>query len=250
MVTADSGGTQVPKGYDGNLSPLSWWNDVTSRTLVLAIAALNLFVETLLNFTFEHAGSLRLVKPGYFEDLGRVEPAVCASSHYGNTVDDPAAEGESSVRQERTTRGLTFRRRGHRCMWPRSGSPQTNPDRAFCRYLTLKICTGAIVGRESNKTGYLAAQILLDGIHRQSCYCFARVDRGPCSALGSTATAAAAGQLDSDSYRDIQQGPSNTGHGYEQNGIEIAQITRNKEKHGKCVYGLKACDRNGEVNQS
>lgn len=110
-------------------------------------------METLLNFTFKHAGSLRLVKPGDFEDLGRVEPAVCASSHYRNTVDDPAAEGESSVREERATSGPTFRRRGHHCMWPREGSSQTISGRAFRRSLTLNICTGAIAGKVGSATG-------------------------------------------------------------------------------------------------
>lgn len=140
-------------------------------------------METLLNFTFEHAGSLRLVKASDFEDLGRVKPAVCASSHYRNTIDDPAAEGESSVRQEHTTRGLTFRRREHHYMWPRSGSPQTIADRAFHPSLTLNICTGAIAGQESNKTGYLAAQIILDSqTDRQT-----NRLRRPLSALGTAA---------------------------------------------------------------
>ena len=53
-------------------------------------------------------------------------------------------------------------------MWPRSGSPQTIADRAFHPSLTLNICTGAIAGQESNKTGYLATQIIPDGIHRQT----------------------------------------------------------------------------------
>ena len=210
-------------------------------------------METLLDFTFEHAGSLRFVKPGDFEDLGRVEPAVCASSHYRNTVDDPAAEGEPRVRQERTTRGLTFRRREHHCMWPRSGSPQTVPDRASHRSLTLNICTGAIAGRESNKTGYLATQtipwnsqtVLFDVCHSSSLLY-----------VGLTMTTQQAGQLGSDSghtHRDrdrclllLQKVPC----GYEQSGTEIAQITRNKDKISRCVYGLKVCDKNGNAKQS
>jgi len=84
-------------------------------------------------------------------------------------------------------------------------------------------------------------------------HCFTRVDCRPCSALGSTETATAAGQLDSDSDRDIQKGPSDIGHGYEQNGIETAQITRNKEKLGKYVsvfMGSKRATETGRVNQS
>jgi hypothetical protein len=50
-------------------------------TLVFSISTLNLLMDAFLNLPFEDAGSRRLVKPSRFEDMCRIDPVVCPSSH-------------------------------------------------------------------------------------------------------------------------------------------------------------------------
>jgi predicted metal-binding protein len=53
-------------------------------TLIFAIAALNLFVDSFLNLALENTSSCRLVEPCYFEYMCRIDPIIRPPSH--NTV--------------------------------------------------------------------------------------------------------------------------------------------------------------------
>lgn len=56
--------------------------------LVLAVSSLNFLVNALLDFALENTRSLRFVKTDNFEDLSGIEPAIRASAHDGDIVDD------------------------------------------------------------------------------------------------------------------------------------------------------------------
>jgi len=43
-------------------------------TLILAVSALDFFVHSFLDFSFEDAGSLRFIEVGDFEDLSGIHP--------------------------------------------------------------------------------------------------------------------------------------------------------------------------------
>lgn len=51
-------------------------------TLTLSITSLNLLMCTLLDFSFQDPGSLRLVKVGNLEDLRCIKPVVPTTAHY------------------------------------------------------------------------------------------------------------------------------------------------------------------------
>ena len=56
--------------------------------LVLAVASLDFFVDALLDFALENTRSLGFVEADDFEDLSGIEPAIRASAHDGDIVDD------------------------------------------------------------------------------------------------------------------------------------------------------------------
>lgn len=53
----------------------------TERTLVFAIASLNLLVDILLDLSFENARSCGFVKAGSLQDVCRIDPVVMAPAH-------------------------------------------------------------------------------------------------------------------------------------------------------------------------
>jgi hypothetical protein len=69
-------------------------------TLVFSIPTLNLFVLALLDFSLEHAGSLRFVKSCDFQDLSRVEPRVSAPAHDSNALAHPRRVAINELRLE------------------------------------------------------------------------------------------------------------------------------------------------------
>lgn len=57
------------------------------HTLIFAITALYFLMDSLLDFSFQNSSSCRLVKPGRFQNMCRIDPIISPSSHHTITVD-------------------------------------------------------------------------------------------------------------------------------------------------------------------
>lgn len=62
--------------------------------LVLSIAALDLLVDAFLDLALEDTGARRLVVLGYLEDVGSIDPVVCATAHDMVAVDIALVDGD------------------------------------------------------------------------------------------------------------------------------------------------------------
>lgn len=80
-----SKGIQVPVG----VLPVARDSKEQHHTLVFAVAALDLFMLSLLHFSFQHTSSLGFVEAGNFEDLCRIQPRIGPPSHHGDTLAHP-----------------------------------------------------------------------------------------------------------------------------------------------------------------
>ena len=63
--------------------------------LIFAVSTLYLFVLAREDLFLEDFGALALVYAGNFQDLSRIEPAITAAAHYGDTADFHFVDGYS-----------------------------------------------------------------------------------------------------------------------------------------------------------